>query len=75
MNGTITRLMGKKQFGFIRSEGKSYFFHRDDFNGHWEDLEEDFEKLRSIKVEFVEVESEKGLRAADVKRLDYPNQG
>jgi cold shock CspA family protein len=67
--------MGKKQFGFIHSEGKNYFFHRDDFNGHWEDLEEDFEKLRSIKVEFVEVESDKGPRAADIKRLDYPNQG
>jgi hypothetical protein len=74
MNGTITKLMGKKQFGFIHSEGKNYFFHRDDFNGHWKDLEGDFEKNESIKVEFVEVDSEKVLRAADVNRLYYPNQ-
>lgn len=76
MNGFVNQVVEHKNFGFIKANGKNYFFHRDDFIGHWGDLEEDYNKLGGglIKVEFVEVESAKGPRAADVRRLDHPNQ-
>ena len=73
MTGQVRSLPPGKMFGFIRSDNKDYFFHREDFTGHWDDLVSDFKKNRSIKVEFERMESPKGLRAWQVKRTDYPN--
>lgn len=79
MKGQLKNIIPQKNFGFIKVDGSEVFFHRSDFNGHWEDLEADFEKVRGKKGEFIELELEivkspKGPRAANVRRLDFPNQ-
>ena len=75
MIGRIKNLVSEKRFGFIECQGTEYFFHRDDLIGFWDDLVEDFQKKRlSIQVEFEIGHSNKGPRAANVKRLDHPNQ-
>ncbi len=78
MNGKI-RAVNMKGYGFIKyTDGKEYFFHRSEFDGHWNDLVDDFESHKEIQVEFdVDTDSErtkKGPRARNVKRLDWPNQ-
>lgn len=73
MTGTVRAVVSKRYFAFIRSNGKDYFFHREDFSGHWEDLENDYLKM-NVEVKFDAVESKKGPRAANVSRLDFPNQ-
>lgn len=74
--GEVVRIIEKRGFGFIRGEdSKEYFFHKDDFNGHWNDLVADFlEESQTIKVRFIGRDSPKGRRADDVKRMDFPNQ-
>jgi len=74
MKGTIKNIISRRSFGFIRAaNGGDYFFHRQDFNGHWEDLEAD--ALQEIvEVTFDVVESPKGPRAGNVRRTDFPNQ-
>lgn len=74
MKGTIIRLKEDKYFGFIRSGKDDYFFHKSCFNGHWNDLIEDFNREFVIEVEFEVVPSDKGPRAENVSRLDHPNQ-
>lgn len=78
MKGKIVRLKSDKWFGFIRAESRKeedYFFHKSCFNGHWDDLVEDFDNGAAIEVEFEVVPSDKGPRAENVTRLDHPNQG
>lgn len=77
MTGELVRMVSNKGFAFIKGKenGIDYFFHHDDFNGHWKDLVQDFEYADGvIQLEFTPNESPKGPRASDVKRLDYPNQ-
>lgn len=75
MNGTIRKLDERKLYGFVRNEnGADYFFHRDDFVGHWNDLIEDFHRENEIKVDFMPDKTDKGLRARNVNRLNWPNQ-
>lgn len=80
MNGIIRSIDGIKQYGFIKVDGTTehrdeYFFHREDFLGFFEDLVFDFNKREgSIQVEFTADKTPKGLRARNVKRLDFPNQ-
>jgi cold shock CspA family protein len=75
MNGVIKNVQDRG-FGFIRSEGAvEYFFHRDDFLGHWDDLRNDIASKKVIRVEFEEMSSKRGPRAANVKRTDWPNEG
>ena len=77
MQGTIKNLVNGKLYGFIRdSMDNELFFHREDFSGHWDDLVFDFAKGKGqhILVEFDVVENPKGKRAANVRRLEYPNQ-
>lgn len=70
--GKVIRIPQGKNFGFIRYEKKDYFFHRDDFNGHWDDLVSDIIS-QEIDASFDIVDSIKGGRAGNVKRVDYPN--
>jgi len=71
MNGTITRVVVQKGFGFVTGEDKQdYFFHRTDFNGFFEDLIVDVEKKRAIKVTFEPASTDKGPRARNVTRTD-----
>jgi cold shock CspA family protein len=76
MTGFVKKLVAIKNFGFIASseDRKEYFFHREDFIGHWDDLVNDIENELRIEVRFEAVDSPKGLRAANVTRLDFPNQ-
>jgi cold shock CspA family protein len=71
MEGTVTRLVDTKGFGFITGEDRQdYFFHRTDFSGFYEDLEVDLKKKRVIKVEFEPASTDRGLRARNVTRTD-----
>lgn len=77
MEGTIEKILPDKGFGFIKGPGGiEYFFHRSDFNGFWDDLKKDFilERLIPINVTFEETYSDRGPRAKDVRRTDFPNQ-
>jgi cold shock CspA family protein len=75
MTGLLKSLpdSGKKNFGFIKSQSEEYFFHRIDFNGHWNDLVEDHLSGIPITMRFKKVESDRGPRAADVVRVDGGN--
>ena len=76
MTGTIKNIVVKRAFGFIvnPTTRTEYFFHRDDFSGHWDDLVEDWNNKETVPVEFEVVSSPKGLRASNVKRIDHPNE-
>lgn len=66
MQGVIKKVDHVRQFGFIRAANIDYFFHRDDFDGTWADLCEDFDKGGVIEVEFEPTKTDKGPRAAEV---------
>jgi len=71
MTGMVARLVSAKNYGFIIDDNKiNYFFHKDDFNGFWEDLVEDIENKKIIKVTFEPTETDKGMRAHKVFRTD-----
>jgi cold shock CspA family protein len=76
MKGIVRRLVTDRYYGFIRgTDHKDYFFHKDDFLGHWDDLVTDFNPNNEIEVEFLIVgDSTRGPRARNVSRLDFPNQ-
>ncbi len=76
LRGKIVRIPPGKNFGFIELNGTQYFFHRQDFNGHWDDLIHDiaYDERTKIFVTFEEVASDKGPRATNVSRTDHPNQ-
>ena len=68
MTGFVKSLISSKGFGFISANKKEYFFHRDDYQGDWNDLIIDFDNGKEpIQVEFEEVKSSKGPRAAQVR--------
>lgn len=74
MNGVIKNVFGQKLYGFITAEdNKDYFFHKEDFSGHWNDLVDDA-IFNQVKVEFDAEMNIKGLRARNVSRKDWPNQ-
>jgi cold shock CspA family protein len=70
MTGTVARVLADKKFGFIRGEdGKDYFFHFTDLTGFWEDLVAD-SQVHTVTVTFEPTVGKKGLRAAEVNRVD-----
>lgn len=71
--GTIHRILPDKGFGFIRANGKDYFFHKEDFQGFFQDLVNDYNDNKSIEVEFEPEHPKKGPRARNVVRTDWPN--
>ena len=81
MTGIVKSMPANKRYGYIREDynGKEYFFHMQDFIGHWDDLVDDFESVQNhlmapIKVDFTPISSPKGLRASNVSRIGHPNQ-
>lgn len=70
MTGTVRTIRENFGYGFIKCKGIDYFFHKDDFYGNWNDLVQDHSQDMRIEVEFDSVESPKGPRAANVKRLE-----
>jgi cold shock CspA family protein len=75
VTGKIKSLQAQKGYGFIDVPGTKdeYFFHRDDFNGHWQDLVTDYTLGDRPPVEFEGKSTPKGKRASNVKRIDWPN--
>jgi cold shock CspA family protein len=62
MKGTIVRIMGDKDFGFIQGEdNKDYFFHRTALQNI-----EFTQRLTGLSVEFEDTQTSKGLRAEHV---------
>lgn len=77
MEGIIKKLVDNKGYGFIKDmEGIEYFFHKDDFIGHWIDLVEDYNLGVEgyIKVTFEKISSKKGPRGSNVRRTEFPNE-
>jgi cold shock CspA family protein len=76
MTGIVKNIVVKKGFGFIMDPvtRTEYFFHKDDFNGHWDDLVNDWNNKEEVSVEFEVTPSPKGPRASKVRRTDFPNQ-
>lgn len=76
MKGTVISMPDRKGFCFIKgTNGAEYFLHKQDFNGFWKDLEKDFiESTNDIVITFDAVSAEKGPRATNARRMDYPNQ-
>lgn len=75
MEGLLRDLIAQRQFGFIKAD-KDYFFHRDDFHGHWNDMYKDWQNAEEIQLEF-DVDNErntKGPRAKNVRRVGFPNE-
>lgn len=71
MQGKLKSLNEDKSYGFIKSDkGHDYFFHRSSFDGHWQDLVEDFNSDKEIALEFEPTRTDKGLRAEEVSRVD-----
>jgi len=63
-----------KGFGFIESgkdkQKRDYFFHREDYNGIWNDLVDDIASGKRVRVTFEPNETHKGPRASNVERIE-----
>jgi len=70
MTGYVTSMPSGKFFGFIKAGDREYFFHRADYSGYWDDLRLLFDSRTKVEVEFEPVDSAKGPRAANVRRVD-----
>lgn len=71
LTGRIVRIVSNKYYGFIHSSNKDYFFHCDDFLGNWTQMSELINTHKIVLVEFEEVESSKGIRARNVRIVNY----
>ena len=70
MKGIVKRIVSGKTFGFIAGDDDNeYFFHRDEFHGHWTDLESDLDSKKKVEVEFEPGGGPKGPRASNVKLI------
>lgn len=70
MDGLLRKIYRDMQYGFIDAEGKSYFFHKSDFNGEWGTLCTNHERGEPIYMEFRATNTDKGPRAREVKLSD-----
>lgn len=73
--GILSKMPHNKNFAFLSNEDGEYFFHKDDFLGHWEDLIIDYHQRATINLSFEPYNTEKGLRARNVRRTEFPNEG
>jgi cold shock CspA family protein len=72
MTGIVKKVVADKGYGFIKGEDSiEYFFHKQDFNGFYDDLCEDLMKGVTVKVTFIIVNSPKGPRANEVTIADH----
>lgn len=70
MEGTIRKIKPENSYAFITTDKADYFMHKSDYDGHWQDLIDDVLKGIAVPVEFEPKKTEKGLRAAEVRRLE-----
>ena len=76
MKGVVKNIVEKRGFGFVRGEDKlEYFFHKENFVGHWDDLVTDVANDIHPEVEFEGRRTPKGPRADNVRRTNWPNEG
>lgn len=66
MDGRIKKIVRDKQYGFIQTDRSDYFFHKEDFDGDWKSLCDQFEAGAVIEVTFEPARTDKGLRAREV---------
>jgi len=67
MIGKVKNIIEGRNYGFIRDEDHNeYFFHRDNFDGDWGELNR-LIRFGEPPVEFDIKDSPKGLRADNVK--------
>lgn len=66
--GKVIRIT-EKNFGFIRINKSDYFFHKDHYLDNWNDLTSAMHNNEEINVSCEIVESAKGLRVENVRRL------
>lgn len=67
MEGRLIRIYKDLRYGFIKSSGTDYFFHKDDYFDDWNALVFDHERNPPIHLEFRPDSTPKGLRARDVR--------
>jgi len=73
-SGVLEKVVSTKGFGFIRGDDhKEYFLHRSEFKGFWEDLVNDL-NTHPVRLTFTPEKTDKGWRANEASRLDWPNQ-
>lgn len=76
MKGRIRNIVKDRFFGFISVRDTvgtmtEYFFHRDDYQGDWKELEREVLLPKGqVWVEFDEGNGIKGLRASNVRRAE-----
>ena len=69
--GYVKVVKADKSFGFIRAaDKKEYFFHKDDYQGNWEELVKDFDGKIKIDVIFEPKQGLKGPRAIEITRVE-----
>lgn len=73
MQGYIYKIV-TTTFGFIKSGESEYFFHRDEYKGHWNSLTAAFRSGEPCVVQFTPENGPKGLRASAVFRIDPLNR-
>lgn len=68
---TVARIVPGKSFGFIKGLGQDedYFFHRDDLDYKWDHLLHELENQPQVNVQFEVIQTAKGLRAQNVRRV------
>jgi cold shock CspA family protein len=73
MKGTVANLLTNKYYGFIAAEnGQEYFFHKEDLNGDWQQLCQDWKSdSETIKVSFEPSSTSKGPRARNVNLIQH----
>jgi len=72
MTGFVKRVIQEKRYGFIRATVREeYFFHMEDYVGEWEDLVAACNDgtNRKVEVEFEPANTDRGLRARNVRRI------
>lgn len=70
MTGYVTKMNPERLFGFILGEQdkKEYFFHRDDYDGDFQELMN--ARGNTIKVIFEPTNTPKGLRAKTISKWE-----
>lgn len=70
MTGKLIRIPHDKNFGFVRAGSTEYFFHREDYDGDWNELVFDFNHREEITLKFeIVANNTKGPRANEVSRV------
>lgn len=67
MEGKLSKIYRDLRYGFIKAGNSDYFFHKDDYDGDWRALCNDYDAGDRPILEFVPGHTDKGLRASEVQ--------